>query len=57
MKSDTRSQYLTEKIKEALKNHEPVGGEQWWVDELNIDCAADELFWVIEKTLIEELGE
>lgn len=48
---------LIGKIKEALKDHEPMGGERWYVSNLSIDCEADELFWVIEKTLIAELGE
>lgn len=48
---------IAAKIKQALIDHDPVGREQWYVDEkLVMDCDAEELFWVIEKTLIEELG-
>jgi hypothetical protein len=38
-------------IREAVSSHNPPGTIQWYADELDIDCDADEFWRVAEQAL------
>lgn len=47
---------LTSAIRAAVEHHEPDSGGQWYVDDLCIDCDAEEFWDVVLRAVCEAAG-
>jgi hypothetical protein len=53
----SKAEDVLQAVKDAVEKHEPTHGmTQWFVDNIGIDCDADEFWGVVESVLREKMS-